>query len=520
MTSVLQDPRPRRAHIFARDPREHYIDPAWVSRRLFEVENFGPPGATVLDFACGWGAILCTAADAGYRPQGSDLVDTRKCDELKLDGIPFAVRDFQVPAAIKVTSVVSNPPFDLIEPCCRRALEIAQYKVAMISPLPRVGIDPGVRGALAIIIINDGAAPQLVDAVDIPVTDLGPKERTDALSVRDWIAAHQPQAAFIERAQAMPKQGASSGFKYGRAVGAIEAAIALCGIPLTLVEPSQWKKFHGVRGREKEPSRQRALQLFPSAHALLARKMDHGRAKAALIALLRRAAMKRKRHRAFRSEAEQAKIEDRRLRGWRRWHEEKLHEALAGPQGLALWEICVFLDDMTLQAGPELIALIKKQPWSYVDSEDRFCILRHIDLKIVELRERHGLPPFDNPIGDGLNVSLTIKKLIAPQFLETGIQAGGSGEPEHRRSDMSNDVVKSPEEIDGFDTYEDRVEGHEERVSNQVIQGTLVKFTNESMYETRDGEELPTDELELAVVDTIRVVQKWCDQQPVETKNS
>jgi hypothetical protein len=31
-------------------------------------------------------------------------------------------------------------------------------------------------------------------------------------------------------------------------------------------------------------SRQRALQLFPSAHALLARKKDHGRSEAALIA--------------------------------------------------------------------------------------------------------------------------------------------------------------------------------------------------------------------------------------------
>ena len=32
-------------------------------------------------------------------------------------------------------------------------------------------------------------------------------------------------------------------------------------------------------------ARQRALQLFPAAHALLARKKDHGRAEAALIAL-------------------------------------------------------------------------------------------------------------------------------------------------------------------------------------------------------------------------------------------
>jgi hypothetical protein len=58
-----------------------------------------------------------------------------------------------------------------------------------------------------------------------------------------------------------------------------------CAIPLTIIEPSAWKKFHGLRGKDKELSRQRALQLFPAAHALLAHKKDHGKAEAALIAL-------------------------------------------------------------------------------------------------------------------------------------------------------------------------------------------------------------------------------------------
>jgi crossover junction endodeoxyribonuclease RuvC len=89
----------------------------------------------------------------------------------------------------------------------------------------------------------------------------------------------------IERAQAMPKQGASSGFKFGRAVRGIEATVAGCGIPLTILEPRVWKQFHRLRGDEKEVSRQRALQLFPDAHALFTHKKDHGRAEAALIAL-------------------------------------------------------------------------------------------------------------------------------------------------------------------------------------------------------------------------------------------
>jgi crossover junction endodeoxyribonuclease RuvC len=147
-----------------------------------------------------------------------------------------------------------------------------------------LGVDGGIRGGLAIVSINNDVASQLVDAIDIPVIGVGAKERVDVQAIRDWIAHHAPQHAFIERAQAMPKQGASSGFKYGRAIGAIEAAVTCCAIPLTIVEPSMWKKFHQLRGGNKETSRQRALQVFPAAHALFARKKDHGRAEAALIA--------------------------------------------------------------------------------------------------------------------------------------------------------------------------------------------------------------------------------------------
>jgi crossover junction endodeoxyribonuclease RuvC len=148
-----------------------------------------------------------------------------------------------------------------------------------------LGVDPGIKGGCAVVMVNDGAAPDIVDIIDIPVVGVGAKERVDVLALRTWIEQHQPAHAYIERAQAMPKQGASSGFKYGRATGAIEAVLACCQIPMTVVEPSMWKKFHRLHGGDKEGGRQRALQLFPAAHALLARKKNHGRGEAALIAL-------------------------------------------------------------------------------------------------------------------------------------------------------------------------------------------------------------------------------------------
>ena len=87
-----------------------------------------------------------------------------------------------------------------------------------------LGVDPGIRGGLAVVEITDGAAPALVECIDIPVVGTGAKERVDVVAIRNFIDRHKPVRALIERAQAMPKQGSSSGFKYGRAVGAIEAA--------------------------------------------------------------------------------------------------------------------------------------------------------------------------------------------------------------------------------------------------------------------------------------------------------
>jgi Holliday junction resolvasome RuvABC endonuclease subunit len=148
-----------------------------------------------------------------------------------------------------------------------------------------LGIDPGIRGGLAVVEINDGTAPQLIDVLDVPVIGTGAKERVNTMLVRDWLAQHNPDHALIERAGSMPKQGVASTFKYERAVGSLETVVACSDIPYSIIEPAVWKKFHHLRGGDKETARQRALQLFPSAHALFARKKDHQRAEAALIAL-------------------------------------------------------------------------------------------------------------------------------------------------------------------------------------------------------------------------------------------
>jgi crossover junction endodeoxyribonuclease RuvC len=148
-----------------------------------------------------------------------------------------------------------------------------------------VGIDPGIRGALAVIVMTMDRPFQVVDAIDIPTIGTKAKERINVHAIREWVLQHNPARCFLERGQAMPRQGASSGYKFGRAVGAIEATIALCNVPLEIIEPSMWKRALRLKGKDKEGSRQKALELFPHAQHLLARKKDHQRAEAMLIAL-------------------------------------------------------------------------------------------------------------------------------------------------------------------------------------------------------------------------------------------
>lgn len=146
-----------------------------------------------------------------------------------------------------------------------------------------LGIDPGLTGGLAIVTGDRDVRARLVEAIDVPCEGEGPKREVSP-SVLDFISKHKPDAAYIERAQAMPDQGSSSGFIYGKAYGALRMAVRGMRIPLTTIESTAWKKAHSLIKTGKEDSRLRALSLLPEGADFLARKKDHGRAEAALIA--------------------------------------------------------------------------------------------------------------------------------------------------------------------------------------------------------------------------------------------
>lgn len=148
-----------------------------------------------------------------------------------------------------------------------------------------IGLDPGMSGGCAIYCPSASVESGLRwHVADIPVVGEKTQRRVNAPVFRDFVSRIDPEHAFVELATVMPKQGIASSGRYMRAVGALEAIIAALNIPITFVTPQSWKKHFRLKGSDKEQSRALAVRLFPDAAAHLARKLDHGRAEAMLIA--------------------------------------------------------------------------------------------------------------------------------------------------------------------------------------------------------------------------------------------
>jgi hypothetical protein len=121
--------RKRDSYIFEKAIDGWYVEPEWVSARLFEVETFA---ATVYDPACGGGNILRAASAAGHYVYGGDVVrrgrPRREWNFLRMNFL--SAERLSSPPRSDV-SIVCNPPFDHVEEFCRRACAMVP-KVAMI----------------------------------------------------------------------------------------------------------------------------------------------------------------------------------------------------------------------------------------------------------------------------------------------------------------------------------------------------------------------------------------------------
>jgi crossover junction endodeoxyribonuclease RuvC len=146
-----------------------------------------------------------------------------------------------------------------------------------------LGIDPGASGALVLLSTDTGS----LEIYDMPTVEIKRGQRNvrqvNAGMLVDIIKQAKPDAAFVESVHAMPGQGVSSMFAFGRALGLLEGALAGLGVPFTLIPPREWTAAMRVKGG-KDGSRSRVADLFPSFAKEFARVKDDGRADAALIA--------------------------------------------------------------------------------------------------------------------------------------------------------------------------------------------------------------------------------------------
>jgi crossover junction endodeoxyribonuclease RuvC len=143
-----------------------------------------------------------------------------------------------------------------------------------------IGIDPGLSGAIAL--LRNG---EYAEVWDMPTMGRGTgnKQQVNAAEVARILRECPPCTAWIELVGAMPGQGVSSMFNFGKAAGAVMGALAALRFPMAEVTPQRWKREFGLIGKEKDIARTVAQQLMPAAPLSL--KKHGGRADALLIAL-------------------------------------------------------------------------------------------------------------------------------------------------------------------------------------------------------------------------------------------
>lgn len=145
-----------------------------------------------------------------------------------------------------------------------------------------IGIDPGVNGAVTVMRPNG----DVVHCEDVPTIKNKNRKTIDtrALAAKlNLVVGDADAFACIEKVHAMPQQGVSSTFAFGRAFGQLEGLVSAFGWALIHVRPKEWQKKYLFGAKDtKEKSREVASNLFPSVDLSL--KKHHNKADSLLVA--------------------------------------------------------------------------------------------------------------------------------------------------------------------------------------------------------------------------------------------
>lgn len=109
----------------------------------------------------------------------------------------------------------------------------------------------------------------------------------NARQIATWLKIAHPTFCVIEQAQAMPKQGVTSMFNYGRGYGKLLGVLEALGVPHETVRPTAWKKvvLAGTK-KDKDAAIEHVMRAYPGIPLVWGRrKVPHdGIADAACLA--------------------------------------------------------------------------------------------------------------------------------------------------------------------------------------------------------------------------------------------
>ncbi|KQI67029.1 hypothetical protein AN189_17550 [Loktanella sp. 3ANDIMAR09] len=134
-----------------------------------------------------------------------------------------------------------------------------------------LGIDPGKKGALALL----DSETLRVSCHDMPGTT---QELHDLVAGLPMI-----KATALEKLFTGPAMGRKTLCTMFMNFGILKGALMWRDIPFREIEPSKWKAALGL-SKDKNASREMAMQLFPDDAEQFKRVKDDGRAEAALLA--------------------------------------------------------------------------------------------------------------------------------------------------------------------------------------------------------------------------------------------
>jgi len=150
-----------------------------------------------------------------------------------------------------------------------------------------IGIDPGISGSICF--FKDG---NIIDVVEMPTMAEGKKNKrqVNGAQIYNEICNRvnkidkQNIRVIIEQVSAMPGQGVTSMFNFGQSFGILKGICSAMQLPVYFIRPAKWKKYFGLINSEKDASRTRAIEMFPSFSSQLSKKKDSNKADAILIA--------------------------------------------------------------------------------------------------------------------------------------------------------------------------------------------------------------------------------------------